>query len=179
VAFLIYSVPLIRRVYPFRGLRNLPGSRDLMFAGAWSFLLGFLPGYAASGLHPGTVLWAGMLFFLFLGRCLLADLVDLQGDALMGMDTIPIHAGRERSVMLLWACFGMAVVLLAAGTVYGYLAPVTLWFFPGLLTLAAGYFILGRMPFPSELAKRMLADGSLFAAGLFPSVIMLSGGGAC
>lgn len=178
-AFLLYSVPLMRRVYPFRGLRALPGSRDLMFAGAWSFLLAFLPGYAAVGFHPGTLLWAGMLFFLFLGRCLLADLVDLQGDALMGMDTIPIHAGRARSVFLFWTCFAAAGLLLAAGTVTGHLGTVTLLFLPGMLTLAAGFFVLGRMPFPSELAKRALADGSLFAAGVLPAFILLSGGGRC
>ncbi|MBN2586250.1 MAG: 4-hydroxy-3-methylbut-2-enyl diphosphate reductase [Candidatus Fermentibacteraceae bacterium] len=174
-AFLVYSIPLIRRVYPFRGLRALPGSRDLMFAGAWSFLLAFLPGYISSGIQAGTILWAGMLFFLFLGRCLLADLVDLQGDALMGMDTIPIHAGRAASVLLFWLCFAIASLLMFLGAVSGYLSRITLYSVPGLVSLAAGFIILGRVPFPSELSKRAMADGSLFLAGCVPAVILLSG----
>lgn len=178
-AFLLYSLPLIRRVYPFRGLRAIPGSRDLMFAGAWSFLLAFMPAYVPRGLETGTVIWAGMLFFLFLGRCLLADLVDLQGDALMGMDTIPIHAGRSRSILLFWMCFTFASLLLAVGIATGYLRPVTIAFVPGLLSLGAGYFLLGSTPFPSELAKRAVADGSLFLAGVVPALVFLAGGARC
>jgi len=177
VLFLVYSLPLIRKVYPFRGLRSLPGSRDVMFAGAWSFLLAFLPGYISAGesITPGTVLWAAVLFFLFLSRCLLADLVDLQGDALMGMDTIPIHAGRALSVRLFWLCFSLASVFLAAGIAVGYLPGAAAAFFPGPLFLAAGFLILARTPFPSELLKRLIADGSLFAAGLLPVLICIGG----
>jgi 4-hydroxy-3-methylbut-2-enyl diphosphate reductase len=173
--FVLYTIPLIRKVYPFRGLRSLPGSRDLMFAGAWSFLLAFLPGYISAGaaITPGIVIWAAVLFFLFLSRCLLADLVDLQGDALMGMDTIPIHAGRSLSVRLFWLCFSLASVLLAAGIALDYLPISAAAFFPGPLLLAAGYLILAGTPFPSEFLKRAIADGSLFAAGILPVLICI------
>ena len=122
-----------------------------MFAGAWSFLLAFLPGYISAGaaITPGIVLWAAVLFFLFLSRCLLADLVDLQGDALMGMDTIPIHAGRSLSVRLFWLCLSLASGLLAAGIASDYLPHNAAAFFPGPLFLAAGFLILARTPFPS------------------------------
>lgn len=177
VLFLVYSIPLIRKVYPFRGLRSLPGSRDLMFAGAWSFFLAFLPGYISAGesITVGTVLWAAALFFLFLSRCLLTDLVDLQGDALMGMDTIPIHAGRSRSVLMFWLCLLLASVLLVTGIASGYLPGSTTAFFPGLLSLAAGFLVLANTPFPSELSKRLIADGSLFAAGALPVLIYFAG----
>ena len=173
VLFLLYTLPLIRKVYPFRGLRSLPGSRDVMFAGAWSFLLAFLPGYISAGatITPGIVIWAAVLFFLFLSRCLLTDLVDLQGDALMGMDTIPIHAGRSLSVRLFWLCFSLASVLLAVGIASGYLPLSAAAFFPGPLLLAAGFLILAKTPFPSEFLKRTIADGSLFAAGILPVLI--------
>jgi len=176
-AFLVYSLPLIRKVYPFRGLRALPGSRDLMFAGAWSFLLAFLPGYVSAGkvIDPGTLLWAVALFFLFLDRCLLTDLVDLQGDALMGMDTIPIHAGKARSVVLFWTCLSMTSILLVAGIATGNLPACTAAFLPGLLCLAGGFVILQRTAFPTELAKRIIVDGSLFIAGLFPVIVCLAG----
>jgi 4-hydroxy-3-methylbut-2-enyl diphosphate reductase len=176
-AFLLYSIPLIRKVYPFRGLRALPGSRDLMFAGAWSFLLAFLPGYISAGeiVVPGTVIWAAALFFLFLNRCLLTDLVDLQGDALMGMDTIPIHAGKSRSIMLFWLCFLITSVLIVAGIVSGNLPGSAAAFVPGLLFLAAGLIFIERIPFPSEFAKRVISDGSLFSAGVFPVIVCFAG----
>ncbi len=177
VLFLLYSIPLMRKVYPLGGLRSLPGSRDLLFAGAWSFLLTFLPGYISAGefVTPGTMLWAAALFFLFLSRCLLTDIVDLQGDALMGMDTIPIHVGKSRSVVLFWLCLSLASVLLVAGIVSGYLPYSTAAFFPGLLSLAAGFLILARTPFPLELSKRVIADGSLFTAGVLPVLVCITG----
>jgi len=176
LAFLLYSMPLIRKSYPFKGLRAISGSRDLMFAGAWSFLLAFLPGYisASDTISPGTVIWAAALFFLFLSRCLLTDLVDLQGDALMGMDTIPVRAGKSRSVLLFWMCFSLASVLLITSIVLNYLPASTSAFLPGLLSLAAGFIILGKTSFPSELAKRAIADGSLFAAGVFPVIVCIA-----
>ncbi len=176
-AFLLYSMPLIRKEYPFSGLRAISGSRDIMFAGAWSFLLAFLPGYisASDTISPGTVMWAAIMFFLFLSRCLMTDLIDLQGDALMGMDTIPVRAGKSRSILLFWMCFAFASVLLFTGIALNYLPGSTSAFLPGLLSLAAGFIILGRTSFPSELAKRAIADGSLFAAGVFPIIVCIGG----
>lgn len=170
LAFLFYSIPLIRKTYPFRGLRTIPGSRDLMFAGAWSFLLALLPGFISAGstITVGSVLWAGALFFLFLDRCLLADLVDMQGDALMGLDTIPILAGREKSVILFRCCFVLATVLPASGIAIGCLPAHASAIAFGLISLAVGYFYLSRSPFPSEFSKRIIADGSLFIAGFAP-----------
>jgi len=179
LVFLLYSLPLVRNGNPPGGLRNLPGSRDLIFAGAWSFLLAIVPGFVYGGFESGTVLWAAMLFFLFLGRGLLADLVDLRGDALMGMDTIPIHAGRERSVMFFWGCVVVTLLLLAFGVLSGELEASMSWFAAGPLALAAGYVLLGLVPFPSEQAKRAAADGSLLLAGLLPVLARSLGGIRC
>lgn len=177
LAFIAYSIPLVRKNYPFRGLRAIPGSRDIIFAGAWSFLLALLPGFISAGfkINPGSILWAGTLFFLFLDRCLLADLVDMQGDALMGIDTIPIHAGREKSVILFWFCFILAVILPVSGIAVRYLPVHASAIAGGLVTLAVGYFYLGRTPFPSEFSKRIIADGSLFIAGLSPILVYYIG----
>jgi 4-hydroxy-3-methylbut-2-enyl diphosphate reductase len=173
IAFLAYSFPLMRGASPFRGLRAIPGSRDVMFAGAWSFLLAFLPGFLAFGgrIEAGPILWAGTLFFLFLARCLLADLTDLQGDALMGLDTIPIHAGLKRSVLLFWLCTALAALLPATGIAAGFLPPESAAFGLGLLSLCTGFFVLRSASFPSELFKRGVADGSLLAAGLAPAIL--------
>ncbi len=168
--FLLYSLPLLRHAYPWSGLRAIPGSRDVMFAGAWSFLLALLPGISAADLsvRPGPVLWAGTLFFLFLARSLLADLVDMQGDALMGMDTIPIHAGRRRSLQLFWSCSAIACLLSAAGILLRYMPPCAAFFALGVVMLVLSSAHLSRRPFPTELHKRVLTDGSLLLAGLAP-----------
>jgi len=172
-AFLIYISPLIRKEYLFKGIRVIPGSRDVMFAAGWSFLLAILPGmnYGGIFMRPGAVLWAGTLFFLFLARCLLADLTDLQGDALMGMDTIPTHMGLSKSRVLFWGCIAIAFLLTSSGLLAKYLPVTSIGIFAGLSGLTAGYYILGRTVFPSELFKRIIADGSLFLTGVMPVLL--------
>ncbi len=178
LAFLVYSLPLIRGRNLFSGLRAIPGSRDVMFAGVWSLLLAFLPGLGAfdGRVSSGPVLWTGTLFFLFLARCLLADLTDLQGDALLGIDTIPIHAGRDRSMKLFWSCVVLAAILPAAGMAAGFLPLQASAFAIGLVFLCVGYFVLHSVSFPSELFKRLIADGSLFIAGAAPALLCWAGG---
>lgn len=177
-AFLLYILPLIKKESLFKGIRIIPGSRDVMFAAGWSFLLAILPGMNYGGilLRPGAVLWAGTLFFLFLARCLLADLTDLQGDALMGMDTIPIHVGLAKSRFLFRSCIIIAFLLTAGGLLTKYLPFTSIGVFAGLAGLTGGYIILRKTIFPTELYKRIIADGSLFLTGLVPVLLAFAEG---
>lgn len=167
VGFLLYSLPLVGGTLPVGGLRALPGARDVLFALAWSILLGLLPGLAAAGGSLGPVLlWSGALFWLFLGRSVLVDLMDLQGDALMGLDTIPLKLGEAWSVRLLMGSAALSAAAVAAGAAAGYLPAQALGFLVAPCWMVAGYFTMRRSAFPSELGSRFATDGSLFAAGI-------------
>jgi 4-hydroxy-3-methylbut-2-enyl diphosphate reductase len=169
VLFAVYSSPLLAGAqFPPGGLRAVPGSRDILFALGWAVLLAVLPAAGAgTGTSPaGTAAWSVQLLMLFLGRSILLDLVDLQGDALMGRDTIPLALGTGRSRLLLYAAIAVPAALLAAAAAAGLLPAPALGAAAGHLWLGSGYLLLRRSPFPSELSARIAGDGSLLAAGL-------------
>jgi 4-hydroxy-3-methylbut-2-enyl diphosphate reductase len=121
--------------------------------------------------------WSIHLLFLFLGRSLMMDLVDLQGDALMGRDTIPLALGVDNSRKLLSAFIAAQVLLMAAAAILGMLPFDALFALIGSLWLAAGYSRISRTPFPGELVTRVAGDGALLAAGAGPIVYRLLTGG--
>jgi 4-hydroxy-3-methylbut-2-enyl diphosphate reductase len=175
--FVAYSAPLLGgSTLPPGGIRSIPGSRDTLFALAWAFLLSILPALTKGSSGAAAVaLWSIQLTLLLLGRSLLLDLVDLQGDAMMGRDTIPLALGASRSRALLWMTVLAPPALLLAGVAAGLLPLPALGAATGHVWLAAGYSRLRRTPFPSELAARLCADGSLFASGAAPVLMALSG----
>lgn len=171
--FLAYSVPALDKGSEKpTGLRAIPGARDLLFSTAWAFLLALLPGLAARpAVSMGAVVcWSIALFCLFLARSLLVDLVDLQGDALMGMDTIPLKLGRNRSRQLLYLSLVAATVSMLAGVGLGMLPACAVSFVVAPLWLFWGFRIVKATPFPSELTARTASDGALLTAGLVPGL---------
>lgn len=170
---LLYALPLMRKNQFLDVIRSIPGSREVLFTLAWGVLVCVLPAVTLAGLDFGLKLmvWPLSLAFLFFARSLLIDLVDLQGDALLGMDTLPLHLGAARCrKILLTSAFTAAFV--QVGAILGNGLPVcavTFVLAPALLAFA--YLYLERKPFPSELSVRVLSDGSLLLAGLVPYIV--------
>jgi (E)-4-hydroxy-3-methyl-but-2-enyl pyrophosphate reductase len=91
-------VPRIR----FRSLRSFPGSKTILIALAWGMVTACLPALAA-----GTSrLWAGVFTFVWVTglvfcRTAFFDILDIQGDRIVGKETIPILIGPKRALNLL------------------------------------------------------------------------------
>lgn len=167
---LLYALPLLRENQFFDLLRRIPGSREVLFTLAWSFLVCVLPSVLIAGMDfgPRLLVWPFSLAFLFFSRSLLIDLVDLQGDALLGMDTLPLHLGATRCRMILLASAAAAASVQLAALLLGGLPPCAGGFVLAPVMLVLAYLYLERKPFPSELWVRVLSDGSLLIAGLVP-----------
>ncbi len=170
---ILYALPLIRENQFFDLLRRIPGSREVLFTVAWGFLVCVLPSVILAGMDfgPRLLVWPVSLAFLFFSRSLLIDLVDLQGDALLGMDTLPIHLGAARCRAILLAAAGSAAVVQLAAVFLEGLPPCAGSFAVAPVLLALAYLFLEKSHFPSELWVRVLSDGSLLLAGLVPYLL--------
>ncbi len=178
--YAFYSSPLLGgNKLPPGGLRAIPGSRDILFALGWVVLLCLLPaagdriGGGTEVPSAGVAVWSIHLLFLFLGRSLMMDLVDLQGDAMVGRDTIPLALGIRNSKVLLKVFIGAPVVFTGAAVAGGLLPVGALFALVGNAWLLAGYSGISRTPFPGELVTRLAGDGALFAAGAGPLLFMV------
>jgi (E)-4-hydroxy-3-methyl-but-2-enyl pyrophosphate reductase len=108
-------IPRIR----FRSLRSFPGSKTILIALAWGMVTACLPALAAgtSSALAGffTIVWATGLVFC---RTAFFDILDVQGDRIVGKETIPILIGPKRAFNLLKGMLvaEVALLLLAGST---------------------------------------------------------------
>jgi 4-hydroxybenzoate polyprenyltransferase len=155
---LLYTAPLIpgglMRRTQMQRLKDIPGSKTMSATVAWALVVAVLPALTQPPLHA----WYTLLVFLFtlvmvFIRCTLFDMLDVQGDLIVGKETIPILLGeRKTEKMLWWLLLGLAVVLplaaltgAASSLAFCFLAPVAgmaamqyaltrFWVMPGALS---------------------------------------------
>jgi (E)-4-hydroxy-3-methyl-but-2-enyl pyrophosphate reductase len=86
----------------YRRIRDIPGSKTVLIAMAWGIVTSILPslsGQKSISLGTATAfLWSVSLVFV---RTAFYDVLDMQGDRIVGKETIPILLGEKRSLRLL------------------------------------------------------------------------------
>jgi 4-hydroxy-3-methylbut-2-enyl diphosphate reductase len=112
---LSYNLTLLPRgfsVFKYRRIKDVPGSKTVLIAVAWGVVAAVLPALSFFGGlradHVLIFLWTAGLVFV---RTAFFDILDMQGDRLVGKETIPTLLGELRSMRLLKG----ALVGLAAG----------------------------------------------------------------
>jgi 4-hydroxy-3-methylbut-2-enyl diphosphate reductase len=86
----------------YHRLRDIPGSKTLLIAAAWGVVTSLLPSLNGANVPVMSVapvfLWATGLVFV---RTAFFDTLDMQGDRIVGKETIPILLGEKHSLRLL------------------------------------------------------------------------------
>jgi (E)-4-hydroxy-3-methyl-but-2-enyl pyrophosphate reductase len=102
---LSYNLRLIPKRFAYdkySRLRDIPGSKTVLIAMAWGIVTSILPRLSVSGnIHLNTAiifLWSLSLVFV---RTAFFDILDMQGDRIVGKETIPILLGEKRALGLL------------------------------------------------------------------------------
>jgi (E)-4-hydroxy-3-methyl-but-2-enyl pyrophosphate reductase len=167
---LVYNLSLFpfgsARKRRYRRMRDIPGSKTIFVGLAWGAVTSVLPPLAQEGrLLPGTAValffTAAMVFF----RSTVYDFKDIQGDLLVGKETLPIVLGRRNTEILaalLLTC--LALVLILAGPC-GWASPLAPYL---LLPLGyvGGYYGLYRQRFlRGGFLFEGVVEGSLLFAG--------------
>ena len=86
----------------YRRIKDIPGSKTFLIAAAWGLVTTVMPALSENGhIGPDTLavlIWTGGLVF---ARTAFFDLLDMQGDRLVGRETLPIVLGEKRAMDLL------------------------------------------------------------------------------
>ncbi len=100
-----------------RRLQDIPGSKTVLIALAWGMVAALLPAIAGGRAYsPAAVLafaWTAALVFV---RTAFFDLLDMQGDRLVGKETIPILLGERRTRRMLQAILALLIAGLPTAT---------------------------------------------------------------
>jgi 4-hydroxy-3-methylbut-2-enyl diphosphate reductase len=117
---LSYNLRIVPERFAFiryRRIRDIPGSKTILIAIAWGIVTSLFPPLSISAkIDTGTILvflWStGMVFV----RTAFFDTLDMQGDRIVGVETIPILMGERRSMRLLKSILALtlAIILLSS-----------------------------------------------------------------
>ena len=104
----------------YQKLRDIPGSKTLLIAVAWGIVTAVLPPLSKFGsLHGVNVLVALWAIGIVFVRTAFFDILDMQGDRLVGKETIPILLGEKRSMQVLKIILILLTAALAALSALG------------------------------------------------------------
>jgi 4-hydroxy-3-methylbut-2-enyl diphosphate reductase len=139
---ILYSVKIIpRSLLPnirVRGLKEIPGSRTFLVAVAWAFVTTLIPAWSTNS-YPGMTTLAVLLFVLILVfvRNAFFDVMEVQGDRIVGKETLPVWIGEKKTLVILHILIGLLVVLLVLMPLLGFMTRVGFWLLPGVLYIIA------------------------------------------
>lgn len=173
VAGRLYMVPLAAPLrFPrmkWRSLKDLPGSKTPLVALGWATSASILPlmGWQHELFAPSAVVAfvfaAGMVFW----RTALSDLLDIQGDRIVGRETIPILIGVKNTRTLLLTLLGCLGLLLVVSVALGWIPPVGLLLVVNTIVFGGLFVVYRRRHLVDRLAFEGILDGNFILAGIF------------
>jgi (E)-4-hydroxy-3-methyl-but-2-enyl pyrophosphate reductase len=134
--------------WKYRRIKDIPGSKTVLIAAAWGVVAVLLPGVAAKGFLTPSIavvfVWATAMVF---ARTAFFDLLDVQGDRIMGKETLPILLGSRRTLVLLKGILTGCMLLPAAASAVGLFSSLgfALVLCPGAMLVLVGAYENGRM----------------------------------
>ena len=102
IAGLVYHLTIVPKfllsITRYKSLKDVPTSRDLFVALAWGILITFVPQAASGRIVFSLSTWFCFPLFFILAylRSLIFDLRDIEGDRIMGRETLVTIIGESR-----------------------------------------------------------------------------------
>ena len=135
---IFYSVQVIPKALisniSVRGLKEIPGSKTFLVAVAWAFVTTLIPAWSGSQ-NPGLLTLMVLLFVLLLVfvRNALLDVFEVQGDRIVGKETLPVCIGEKKTLLILNIIMGLLIVLVLLMPLLGLMSEAAFWLLPGIV----------------------------------------------
>jgi 4-hydroxy-3-methylbut-2-enyl diphosphate reductase len=131
---LIYGIKIIPKslwnMFQYKKLKDIPGSKTLSIALAWGSVTSILPALTLNHrINISTVIAFLFVIVLVFVRSALFDIMDIQGDRIVGKETIPIIIGEHKTIYVLKLSLGIISLILLSSSLSG-------------LTPSLGYLLL-------------------------------------
>lgn len=166
---LAYTFKVFPSSWPWRRLKDVPGSKELFNSLGWGTLAVLIPAFSTSTPNPPpraiTVAFAFVFIVIFV-RSTLLGIRDMQGDRLVGRETIPVMLGKEKTKVLLGAITSLLALLLILATTRGWVPPFG-YYYLGVIAYAYLYlFLYHKRILFQGLFHEMIVDSGLILSGI-------------
>ena len=167
---IVYSIPLIPEGignrYRFVKIKDIPGSRSLSEALAWVAVMVVLPLFSGSSGPVLSILAVVLVVFSFsFARAILFSLFQLQGDLMVGAETLPITLGEKQTLTLFKIFLLATAFLLLCGTLLGLVNSSFYLMLIPLSTLLLCLFTYEKQWLSPGVSLEALVEGNFLLAG--------------
>ncbi len=172
---IIYSIPLIpkriRHKSRYAKIKDVPGSRSLSESLAWVALIGVLPLLDMKQVSPPTALITILAVFLIAYiRSVLFDIFQVQGDLIVGTETLPITLGEKKALVLLKVLLTLTALILGVSPLLGLVPSFSGAIIASVFGLSLCLFAYERHWLQQGLTLEALVEGNFFLAGFLALV---------
>ena len=109
----------------YRRIKDIPGSKTILIALAWGVVTAIFPALGHRNGADSTMLlafaWATIFVFV---RTAFFDVLDMQGDRIVGKETLPILMGEKRTLRILKLLLLISTLILIGGSAASILEPI-------------------------------------------------------
>jgi (E)-4-hydroxy-3-methyl-but-2-enyl pyrophosphate reductase len=167
----VYSLPIVppsrRHLWRYSKIKDIPGSKTLAQALAWGAVIALLP-----LIEPSPPAWApSLIAFLFVFsmvyvRSALFDIFQVQGDLIVGAETLPITLGEKKTLILLKGVMAGGAAILLGSAVLNATGPFGYLLLLCYATLAFCVITHEKQWLHPGTLLEALVESNLFLAGL-------------
>jgi 4-hydroxy-3-methylbut-2-enyl diphosphate reductase len=150
----------------YRRIKDIPGSKTFLIAAAWGLVTTVMPALSENsriGVDTlATLIWSAGLVF---ARTAFFDLQDIQGDRLVGRETLPVVLGEQRAMTHLKISLVALVALPPLASALGLVTPLGyfLMIIPAVMLAVVLSFERGKLLAGARL--EFLTESHFIAAG--------------
>jgi (E)-4-hydroxy-3-methyl-but-2-enyl pyrophosphate reductase len=167
----IYSLPIVppsrRHLWRYSKIKDIPGSKTLAQALAWGAVIALLPLLEPSlaAPAPSTVAFL-FVFSVVYVRSALFDIFQVQGDLIVGAETLPITLGERRTLSLLRVVILGGSVILVTSALLSITASIAYYFLMCYATLTLSLLAHEKRWLHPGILLEGIVESNLFFAGL-------------
>ncbi len=166
----VYRIRIIPKSWAgplgYHSLKDIPASKDLFLAMAWAIVAVIMPLLSARASF--TTATGVALFFTFTMafiRSVLFSIKEIQGDQIVGRETIPIILGIENTKRILLALTILLALVLTLSWPLDWTSSLSLLLLLGVLYTALYLYLYHRRVISQSTATELVVDGVFYLCG--------------
>jgi len=163
----LYNTKILPGDWRFNRLKDLPGSKNIFTATAWAAVAAVLPQFEISfSITPGVIVAFLFTFGIVFVRSAISDVLDIQGDRLIGRETIPVLIGQELTQILLRGILIVLFALLFISSYLGWTSSVGFALLPCIFFVWIYFKLYDRRSTFSGVVQEGILETTYILAGL-------------
>ena len=172
IAYRVSIVPKkFTGIVKYRSLAQIPGSKEMFISIAWAVSTGLITflGSPEASLSSLPVVFA-FTFSMVFTRTVLLDVRDVQGDRIIGKETIPIAIGKKNTKAILVVMLTLPTILLVISPMIGWTYGFSYYLIP-CVAYACGYlYLYHKRLIPTGFTCEIITDFNFILAGIMVAI---------